>query len=66
MLNVTENIVSESMLKSAIVDMMNNHRDFFKELVIEVIEDIGMLAAMKEVDETDVVSEESIIALLAI
>ena len=66
MLNITENYVSESMIKSAIIDMMNNNRDFFKELVIEAIEDIGMIAAMKEVDERDTVSEDSIMELLSV
>jgi hypothetical protein len=66
MLSITENSVSESMIKSAIIDMMNNNRDFFKELVIEAIEDIGMIAAMKEVDERDIVREESIMELLSV
>lgn len=48
MQNLTENVLSESMIKSAIMDMMNKNKDLFKEIISSAIQDIGMVATMKD------------------
>jgi hypothetical protein len=46
--------------------MMNDNEDDFSELESDTIEDYGLIEAMKEVDESETVSEELIMQLLAV
>lgn len=62
-----EPITKESLkqaMKEVLVETFDERRDFFEEVVAEVIEDIGMLRAIEEGRKSDLVSREEVFDVL--
>ncbi len=47
--------------KQALEELFQERRDLFYDLVAEVIEDLGLLRAIKEGEETPTVSRETVL-----
>jgi len=60
---VDENKMRE-LLKDTLVEIMKNKRQFFRELVMEAIEDIGLANAIKAGRKNKFVDESRIIEIL--
>ena len=51
-------------LKEALIEALEEKRDIFHELIIEAIEDIGMINAIREGDNTETVRKQKIFDIL--
>ncbi|MFO8040734.1 MAG: hypothetical protein R6U67_14960, partial [Sodalinema sp.] len=47
-------------LKTAIFELLQEEKDVFSELLSDVLEEIGMINAIKEGENTEIVSQEEI------
>ncbi|CAD0227404.1 hypothetical protein [Planktothrix agardhii] len=54
----------KELLKTAIFELVQEEKELFSELFAEVIQDIGMENAIKEGENTEVVSREEIFKIL--
>ncbi|MEA5471645.1 MULTISPECIES: hypothetical protein [unclassified Spirulina] len=54
----------KELLKTAIFELLQEQKELFSELVTEVLEDIGMENAIKEGENTEIVSREEIFKIL--
>ena len=54
----------KELLKTAIFELVQEEKEVFSELFAEVIQDIGMENAIKEGENTEVVSREEIFKIL--
>jgi hypothetical protein len=54
----------KALLKTAVVEALNEHRDLVKEIVEEAIEDIALSHAIDEGLRTDPVPREAVLAIL--
>ncbi len=54
----------KELLKTAIVELLQEEKDVFSELLSDVLEEIGMINAIKEGENTKVVSQEKIFEIL--
>ncbi len=54
----------KELIKTAIFELMQEKKEVFSELFAEAIEDIGMENAIKEGENTEVVSYEEILKIL--
>ncbi len=54
----------KELIKIAIFELMQEKKEIFSELFAEIIEDIGMENAIKEGENTEVVSHEEIFKIL--
>ena len=54
----------EKALKGVIIELAQERRDLFVEMILEAIEEIGLANAIREGRQNEFVSEESIIAIL--
>ncbi|OAB56730.1 hypothetical protein AY600_12220 [Phormidium willei BDU 130791] len=54
----------KELLKTAIVELLQEEKDVFSELLSDVLEEIGMINAIKEGENTEIVSQEEIFELL--
>lgn len=52
------------LLKEALLDLFEERQELFYELFTEVIEDIGLLQAIKEDEDTEYVSREEVFSTL--
>lgn len=52
------------LLKEALLDLFEERQELFYELFTEVIEDIGLLQAIKEGEDTEYVSREEVFSTL--
>lgn len=52
------------LLKEALLDLIEERQEFFYELFTEVIEDVGLLQAIKEGEDTEKVSRDEVFAIL--
>ncbi len=55
---------ARELLKDAIGELMQERKDLFLELILEVIEEIGLANAIKEGRQDEFVSEDRILAIL--
>jgi hypothetical protein len=53
-----DDVQVESIFKEAIMEVMQEHRNFFFDLFVEAIEDIAMIKAIEEGEESEIVSRE--------
>lgn len=60
---ITEEKTKE-MLTEILIEMMQNKRELFYEIVIEALEDIGLANAITEELKSEFVPEEEIFAIL--
>lgn len=54
----------KTLLKEALIEVLEQRREWFAALIVEVMEEIALVQAIKEGEDTDVVSREEIFALL--
>lgn len=59
-----ENSELKGIVKEALVELLEEKKEVFREILIEVIEDYGMLKAMEEADDSEIVSEEEVFKIL--
>ena len=52
------------LLKEALLDLFEERQELFYELFTEVIEDVGLLQAIKEGEDTEHVSRDEVFAAL--
>ena len=53
------------LLKQAILELLEERQDLFRELLTEAIEDLGLINAIKEGEATSDVSKSEILSILA-
>ena len=54
----------KELLKTAILELLQEQKEEFSELLTEALEDIGMKNAIKEGEKTETVSREQIFQIL--
>jgi hypothetical protein len=54
----------KTLLKEALSEVLDQRREWFSALLTEALEDIALVEAIKEGEQTEVVSREDIFALL--
>jgi len=54
----------KQVLKEALSEALREERDFFHDLVTEVLEDIALSAAIREGQESEFVSRDDVMAVL--
>lgn len=54
----------KTLLKTAILEVFQERRDLFHELVVDALEDIAMIKAIDEDKDSEFVSREAIFAIL--
>jgi hypothetical protein len=54
----------KDLLKSALVEVLEERRDLVLDLLEEALEDIGMTRAIEEAEGSDMVGEDEILAIL--
>jgi hypothetical protein len=55
---------AKELLKEVIIELAQERRDLFFEIILEAIEEIGLANAIREGRQNEFVSEESIVAIL--
>ena len=64
-----ENIIADSdklkeVLKQAIIEAMEEKRDLVHDLLVEAMEDLAMIRAIQQGEETEAVSRDEVFKLL--
>lgn len=54
----------KALLKEALVEVLEQQREWFSTLMVEALEDIALVQAIKEGETTEVVSRDEIFDLL--
>jgi hypothetical protein len=62
-LTLTDSKLKE-LLKVALTEILQEQRELFAEVVLEVLEDVALAKAMKEGEETELVSRDTIFEIL--
>ena len=55
---------AKELLKEVLIELMEEKRDLFFEVMLEAIEEIGLANAIREGRQNEFVSEEQILAIL--
>ncbi|MCB8943091.1 MAG: hypothetical protein H6658_05000 [Ardenticatenaceae bacterium] len=55
---------TKKLLKEIMIELLSDRQDLFHDLLMEVIEEIGLAAAIREGRQGDFISEEEIQAIL--
>ncbi|RZM82961.1 hypothetical protein [Leptolyngbya iicbica] len=55
---------TKELLKEVLIEMLQQRREVFYELVLEALEDVGLAQAIEEGEETEFVDESDIQAIL--
>lgn len=61
---IPEDTRLKALLKEALVEVLEQRREWFSTLMVEALEDAALVQAIKEGEETDVVSRDEVFALL--
>jgi hypothetical protein len=56
---------TKKLLKEIMIELINDRQDLFHELIMEVIEEVGLAAAIREGRQNEFVDEAEIEAILA-
>lgn len=59
-----DEIKLKELLKTAIVEVLQEQKEVFSDLLAEIIEDIALEKAIKEGEKTEIVSREAIFKIL--
>lgn len=54
----------KTILKAALVEVLEERRDLVHDVIVEALEDIGLVAAIAEGEQTPIVSREAVFAVL--
>jgi hypothetical protein len=57
---------AKALLKEVLIELLEEERDLFFEVMLEAIEEIGLANAIREGRQNEFVSEEQILAVLRI
>jgi hypothetical protein len=52
------------LLKEALIDLLVNQQELFRDLFAEVVEEVGLIQAIKEGESSEIVSRDVIFELL--
>lgn len=55
---------AKELLKEVIIELAQERRDLFFEIILEAIEEIGLANAIRQGRQNEFVSEESLVAIL--
>lgn len=55
----------KTLLKVAIIEILQEQKEVFTDLIIEVMEDIALAKAIEEGESTEIVSREAIFKILS-
>jgi len=55
---------AKELLKEVLIELMEEKRDLFFEVMLEAIEEIGLANAIREGRQNEFVSEEQVLAIL--
>jgi len=55
---------AKALLKDVLIELLEEERDLFFEVMLEAIEEIGLANAIREGRQNEFVSEEQILAIL--
>ena len=55
----------KQLIKSAISEVLQEQKEVFTDIIIEAMEDIGLVKAIEEVENTESVSREAIFKILS-
>lgn len=55
---------TKDLLKAALVELMEEEPEAFSQIVIEAIEEVGLVRAIKEGRQNDFVAEEEVLTIL--
>ena len=56
----------KAMFKAAIIEVIEEKKDFFRELIEDVIEDMALIRAIEEGKQTETISREEVFKLLEV
>ena len=59
-----DEVHAKKLLKEVIIELVRERQDLFYELIVEVIEDIGLADAIREGRQDEFVSEDEINAII--
>lgn len=62
-LSIEENRVRE-LLKELLLELIETRRDVFQDILLEAVEDAGLLEAIREGESTELVERAEIMAIL--
>ncbi len=54
----------KELFKLALAELIEERKDFIQEMILEVIEDIGLVNAIKESENSEIVSEDEVFQIL--
>ena len=55
---------AKALLKEVLVELLEEKRDLFSEVMLEAIEEVGLANAIREGRQDEFVSEEQVLAIL--
>jgi hypothetical protein len=55
---------AKALLKEVMLELMEERRDLFFDILLEIIEEIGLAKAIQEGRQNEYVSEEEVLAIL--
>ena len=56
---MTDEVRTKKLIKEALVELVQERRELFIELIVEALEDIGLVEAIREGRQNEFVSEEA-------
>lgn len=59
-----DEVQAKKLIKEALVELVRERQDLFFELIVEAIEEIGLVEAIREGRQNEFVPEEEILAIL--
>ncbi|MFN8475094.1 MAG: hypothetical protein U0822_23130 [Anaerolineae bacterium] len=54
----------KALMKEALVEVLEQRREWFSSLVVDALEDVALVQAIKEGETTDIVSRDEVLDLL--
>jgi len=54
----------KDMIKASLIEIMTENKDYFKEIISEIIEEAGMINAIQKGRNNEFVDEKNIMAIL--
>ena len=55
---------TKDLIKQALLELFQERRDLFADLFEELIEDVGLVNAMREAEDSEIVSEKEVMKAL--
>ena len=55
---------TKDLIKQALLELFQERRDLFADLFEELIEDVGLVNAMREAEDSEIVSEKEVMKIL--